>query len=97
MASSYSIDPLSRPSTRRTSAGSYLEGTPAISINIGAQALLLRGVGQELDTLAQDFAQPTLKRSQPKQVHAGSGFKFGGEIDVTRGCGVAARNGTEKR
>ena len=73
----------------------YSEGSPVIPIDVGAQALLLGRVGQEVDTPAQDFAEPTFERTQPKQVHVSSGIKLGSEVDVARSCIVTASNGTE--
>jgi len=77
------------------SAGSYLEGTPAVPINIGPQASFLGRIGQEVHMSAKDFPKAALQGRQTKQVHVGCLIKFGSEVDVTRRCGVTPCNRTE--
>ena len=81
----------------KVSAGSCLEGTPTIPIDIGPQASFLGRIGQEVHGSAKDFPEATLQCRQAKQVHMGSRIKFCGEVDVARGGGVTSSNGTEQR
>src|SRR4029077_7107208 len=64
------------------SAGSCLEGTPTVPIDVGLEPRLLGRFGQQVHVAAKNIPEPTLQRGQTKQVHTRGGIELGGKVDV---------------
>jgi hypothetical protein len=80
----------------RVSAGSYLEGTAPIAINIRPQTGLLDRFRQKVHAPAKDFRDSPFERRQPKQVHSRGRIKFRGKIDVAGRHGVSSGKRAEQ-
>jgi hypothetical protein len=79
----------------RVSAGSCLEGTPTISVDVGLQARLLDWLPQQVHLAADQFGQTPFQCSKRKKPDAGFRAQFGREINITVCLGIAPGNGAE--
>jgi hypothetical protein len=81
----------------KLSAGSCLEGTPAVPVDVSLQPVLLDRLGQQIHLATDQLGQAPLQRPEREKPDAGLGVQFGGKVNVAVSLGIAARDGTEKR
>jgi hypothetical protein len=77
----------------KPSAGSCLEGTPTVPIDVGLQPRPARAA---VHASAKNVPEPALQRGQTKQVHARGRIELDGKVDVAGRRCVTACDGTEQ-
>jgi hypothetical protein len=80
----------------RLSAGSCLEGNPAVSFYVRPKPWILDRLREDLDRTPEGVADSALKRDHTDQVHLGGRIELNGEVNVAFGIGIAAGDGTEQ-
>jgi hypothetical protein len=80
----------------KLSAGSCLEGTPTISVDVGPQARLLDWLRQQVHLAADQFGQTPFQRSKRKKPDAGFRVQFGREVNIAVCLGIPPGNGAEQ-
>jgi hypothetical protein len=80
----------------RHAAGSWLEGTAPISLDIGPQTRLLDRLGEQIDIAAEDLCQTPFQANQAEQPDACVRVEFRHEVDIAVCRGLTARERTEQ-
>src|SRR5271157_6121745 len=68
--------------TARQTAGSWLEGTPPISIHVGTDTRLFDRLRQEIDGAAEHLRQAPLQSRQADQPDPGGRVQLHDQIDI---------------
>src|SRR4051812_17018889 len=79
------------------SAGSCLERTAAVPVNIDLKALLFDRLRQQVDSSTKKFGEPSLKPDQLKETNVLFAVELGCKIDVALGLSLAACDRAEQR
>ena len=81
----------------RLSAGSCLEGNPAVPLYVGPQPWVLDRLGEDFDRTTKSLTDSALKSDHADKIHLGSWIELNCEINIAFSFSITASDGAKQR